>query len=755
MRSGSPEVLGSPVMGNGNGSGNEGPRALRFGQFDLDLRAGELRRKGVRVKLQDQPFQILVQLLEKPGDVVTREELRERLWPANTFVDFDHSLNAAVRRLRDALGDSAENPTFVETVARRGYRFLAPVTAQGVNGNGTALPRAGAVTGESPRSLLRAWPYVAAVATIALVIIAFKFGERLGHIFPSAPVRLLQLTANPADDRVRAAAISPDGRYLAFSDQTGFYLRQIETGETHPVAMPEPIRAHSISWFPDGTHLVVGLGSILSQTSLWEVSTLGGSARELTDEGRSPAVSPDGAEVAFIRGGHFQQQIWLLSLDGSQPRKLSGEEGDFFGSLAWSPDGSKLAFTRGRDSYGYGVNAEIGILDVHGRPNPQLLTREAMTLFADAIQCQVLTRETVAGLDGPLAWTSDGHILYTVSEPPPRTPDSNLWSVRVDVSGKRFDPPMRLTSDAGEVFSVNVASDGKRVAYLKGLLEPDVYVARVDRSTLVDEPRRLTLDDRKDIPYDWTPDGKEVIFISDRGGELNVYKQAVDQTVADLLVRSSHPLVESRLSPDGTQVLYVEYPKWGETGSSSPLMRAPLGGGTPTKIVEDNWISNHQCARAPATTCVYSVVNGRTLTFFTFDVFHGKQQRVFQLEDDVPQSYNWSLSPDGSELAITKAKAEKSTRIHLVPLRGSGERWIEFATPTTSLDWAADGRSLWAPSAADEENELLNIDLQGHVRTVWRPRKKTVGWAIPSRDGKSLALYVGSTSSNVWMMERP
>jgi hypothetical protein len=185
------------------------------------------------------------------------------------------------------------------------------------------------------------------------------------------------------------------------------------------------------------------------------------------------------------------------------------------------------------------------------------------------------------------------------------------------------------------------------------------------------------------------------------------------------------------------------------------LMRAPLGGGTPTKIVEDNWISNHQCARAPATTCVYSVVNGRTLTFFTFDVFHGKQQRVFQLEDDVPQSYNWSLSPDGSELAITKAKAEKSTRIHLVPLRGSGERWIEFATPTTSLDWAADGRSLWAPSAADEENELLNIDLQGHVRTVWRPRKKTVGWAIPSRDGKSLALYVGSTSANVWMMERP
>src|SRR4030088_1102358 len=107
-------------------SGN-GIRMIRFGVFEVDRRAGELRRSGARVKLQEQPFQILALLLEQPGEVVTREELQRRLWPADTFVDFDHSLNAAVRRLRDALGDSAENPRFVETVARRGYRFLAPV----------------------------------------------------------------------------------------------------------------------------------------------------------------------------------------------------------------------------------------------------------------------------------------------------------------------------------------------------------------------------------------------------------------------------------------------------------------------------------------------------------------------------------------------------------------------------------------------------------------------------------------------------
>src|SRR6202030_3703943 len=100
---------------------------LRFGVFELDLRAGELRKHGMRIRLQEQPFQILAMLVEHPGEVVTREELQKKLWPADIFVDFDHGLNKAINKVRDALGDSAENPRFVETVARRGYRFLSEV----------------------------------------------------------------------------------------------------------------------------------------------------------------------------------------------------------------------------------------------------------------------------------------------------------------------------------------------------------------------------------------------------------------------------------------------------------------------------------------------------------------------------------------------------------------------------------------------------------------------------------------------------
>src|SRR4029450_9696180 len=119
-------------------------RILCFGSFEVDTVSGELRRQGLRIKLQDQPFRLLVLLLERAGDVVTRDEVREKLWPADTYVDFDHSLNTAVRKLREALGDSAEGSRYVETLARRGYRFIAHVeprrTAQLVSAKADVAP---------------------------------------------------------------------------------------------------------------------------------------------------------------------------------------------------------------------------------------------------------------------------------------------------------------------------------------------------------------------------------------------------------------------------------------------------------------------------------------------------------------------------------------------------------------------------------------------------------------------------------------
>src|SRR5260370_12848596 len=122
---------------------------LRFGVFEVDVRAGELRKQGVRIKLQEQPFHVLTVLLQRPDEVVTREELRSENWPADTFVDFDNSLNTAINKLREALGDSADNPRFIETLPRRGHRFIAPLT--GVDGTTSPTPT-GTSAAAPPRS---------------------------------------------------------------------------------------------------------------------------------------------------------------------------------------------------------------------------------------------------------------------------------------------------------------------------------------------------------------------------------------------------------------------------------------------------------------------------------------------------------------------------------------------------------------------------------------------------------------------------
>src|ERR1700693_246440 len=115
----------------------QSPAILRFSVFEVDVRAGEVRKQGVRIKLQEQPFQVLTILLHRPGEVVTREELRSQIWPADTFVDFDNSLNTSINKLREALGDSADSPRFIQTLPRRGYRFIAPVT--GSDGKGPVV----------------------------------------------------------------------------------------------------------------------------------------------------------------------------------------------------------------------------------------------------------------------------------------------------------------------------------------------------------------------------------------------------------------------------------------------------------------------------------------------------------------------------------------------------------------------------------------------------------------------------------------
>ena len=189
------------------------PARLRFGVFELDLRAGELRKHGVRLRLQEQPFQVLAMLLERPGETVTREELRNRLWTADTFVDFDHGVNKAVNRIRDALGDSATSPRFVETVARRGYRFIADVAVAG--GAPIAAPRANAgispegesfapVAAPASPARVRRWsPWMisgVALAVATIVVVAWTLQSRTPQLAPIRSLAVLPLENLSGDD---------------------------------------------------------------------------------------------------------------------------------------------------------------------------------------------------------------------------------------------------------------------------------------------------------------------------------------------------------------------------------------------------------------------------------------------------------------------------------------------------------------------------------------------------------------------------
>jgi Tol biopolymer transport system component/DNA-binding winged helix-turn-helix (wHTH) protein len=743
-----------------------------FDQFRVDFTSGELIRSGVRVSIQGQPLHVLRLLLEAEGKVVTREELRQALWPEDTFVDFELGVNTAVKKLRQALEDSAAHPKFIETLPRYGYRFSVPVEWVTDSNAKSAFPlvepiapleHAPPVRRPSPvtqRWKLKAMLSLAALAALALLVglsnensyvSRTRLGKRLrDNVLPPHRVSERPLTANPDDVPVTSSAISPDGKYLAFTDKTGFYLRQIDGGETHIVPLPKGFDALAESWFPDSTHLVVSwVEDPKKPSSLWEISIMGGTPRKLADEGQAARVSPDGSKIAFLSGKFDQSEIWLMQADGGEAKKVVRADEADFSPVAWAPDGRGLAYVR-TTYLSHSLETKIEIADIGSGQTEIVLSKP--------------------GLGPALSWTQAGRLIYSLQEPVPNRNDFNLWWVQLDSrTGRPLGPSTRVTRDRGLAAGLSASKDGKLLAFRRFALQNDVYVAELEAGgKRMGTSRRLTLDERQDYPYSWTPDSKAVFFASDRDGVFHIFKQAIDQTQPELVVGGNDDVALPRLSPDGSALLYLVMPKPGESSHNVRIMRMPLTGGPSQFVLQAPLMWNQQCARLSSTLCIYSWTGPNQESFFSFDPTNGTRKLLATVEGG---PLNWTLSPDGKYLAMVKrgfqtdfGMVQTDSGIQILSIADSSKRTIPVPgwAGITTVDWAADGKSLWTGAfhtkqgwrfAGLETFTLLNIDLNGRMTATLSKDNVSFYWAISSPDGHRLALATATDSSNVWLLQ--
>jgi len=311
------------------------PRAMRFGEFELDLRSGDLSNDGVRVNLPDQPLQVLTALLERPGELVTRDELRQRLWPSDTFVDFEHGLNAVVKRLRDVLSDSAEAPRFIETIPRRGYRFIAPVSS--VNGGQVVLTPSDLPAAENQARRFRL--ISGAIVATCVLIALFAFRRELP---PPIVTKITQLTT---DGENKSGMLVTDGLRLYFIQHVNNEprLAQVSVSGGETIHVPVPFAKPGLDDIaPDGSGLFVGSYDGPGPYPYWVVPLPGGSARPLGElRAHDVHPTPDGRQIAYISNS----DVFLANADGSDPRKVASFQDRSAGNAAWSPDGRRLRFT--------------------------------------------------------------------------------------------------------------------------------------------------------------------------------------------------------------------------------------------------------------------------------------------------------------------------------------------------------------------------------------------------------------------------
>ena len=586
------------------GAQKEAAKRVQFGIFEADLETGELRRSGVRVRLQSQPFKLLTVLLEHRGEVVSRETLQAELWGAETTVDFDHGLGIAVNKLRDALGDSADNPRFVETLSRRGYRFIAPARVV----DPAPVQAAAVVAVEAPalparKGLAAAWWLAGSLAFVCLLLVLVLL------LRPALrrPYHIVQVTfsGHVLPDNLDVEVFSSSA-----SDGTRIYFSHLDNGnpvlavalaangEISNFGLPSEIGAPLIgSLSPDGSRLVVrGHLQAEPEQPLWIVPTLGGAARRVPNALAHDATwMPDGRRLLIANGN----DLTIVGTDGNDAHKLLTTRGLAFW-LRWSPDGRRLRFTL---------------------RNPVQQTSELWEVSADGSNPHPL----LPGWSQPASeccgsWTSDGQWFVFQSS---HDGNSEIWALRerpwylADRQPRRitngpldFEAPstspgshriyfigatdqyellhamphsaafIPLNQNLSTAALAEFSRDGRWVAWLNAS-DSSLWRSRTDGSERIE----LTTPPLRIFTMKWSPDDRRLALMAKEPGEpWKIYLIDAEGGKLQPLLGEERNEADPAWSPDGRSIVFGRLPDRMDSGQPKAIYSVDLQTRSVTEI---------------------------------------------------------------------------------------------------------------------------------------------------------------------------
>jgi Tol biopolymer transport system component/DNA-binding winged helix-turn-helix (wHTH) protein len=725
---------------------------IRFGPFDADLQTQELRKHGVRLRLPRQSFQILKMLLERPGSLITREELRQVLWPSDTFVDFDHSLNAAVNRLREALGDSADEPRLVETLPRRGYRFIGEIAlltaapeppgatqVSTFRGTSEVLPSADTLI---RLSALRYSIMSFAVALLAGAVLFLIYGK----LHRVAPQKQRALTRVTFDKGLQFGATwSPDGRFVAYSSDRGgkfdIWVQQVSGGD--PVQITKgPGHNWQPEWSPDGKY--IAYRSEDGDGGLFVIPALGGMglARKIVSGGFYPRWSPDSTQILFqSTASQGENQFYVASLDGSQPREvMTGRRPLLAKSAAWHPDGKRISvWGSGKGPVptfwtvpvvgGEGVESEI---------DPQIL-RQLADVSA-SLDDQV-------GRDTKFSWMPSGKaIIFERTFRGVR----NLWKMSVDPETLRAYAIERLTVGSGLDTDFAISADGKRVAFTAESDRVQVWIFPFDgiHGRLTGAGAAVTSPGEEAWDPNLSRDGKKLAFTALRAGKWELREQSqMDGDTPVVADDSNYDRWGAVWSPDGKRLAYGRA-KTGVNGQQLVIWSAegrteqPL---TPLRHVHErvtDWSNDGKQLLLSQVTSGFALIstlpaiplpNSQTLP------------RIIAAKD---AHYLWQphFSPDGQWVAFLDQSSHFTRLESIVYItRATGGPWIRVTGGNFWVDkprWAPDGKIIYFLSRQSGFYDVWGIRFD-------LARGKTVGDSFRVTDFGSPALMIPNDMGHV------